>query len=173
MSLTVLTNFVRILDYGGSQGDIPNEGDLGVNTQGAYQNGWPGKEVKLPGDNKTRYLWLGFIYQGAALSLSGDNIESTLIIANNKLSMNIALEAVQKRWQVKVETWVMENDNDPKPKKRLAMEKWIAASLSYDTETIEITLASAIDAITTSVPQKVLSYRTVGDLPVTGSLNTQ
>lgn len=176
MSLTVLTNFIRILDYGGEQGDIPDEGDLKVKTQYALQNGWPGQRLKLtdvvPGDNNN-YEWLGFIYQGAALTLSGDNLESTLLLANNDISMNIALEAVQKRWQVRIETWVMATQEDPKPKKRLAMEKWIAASIAYDAETIEITLASAIDAITASIPQKVLTADRVGDLPVTGSIQTR
>jgi len=176
MSLTILTNFVRILDYGGQQGDVPDEDDLGVKTQGAYQNGWPGKTAKLtsviPNDDND-YVWLGFIYQGAALTLSGDNLESTLVLANNDVSMNIALEAVEKRWQIRVETWVMKNDEEPKPSSRLAMEKWIAASIAYDAETIEITLASAIDAITASIPQKVLTVDRVGDLPVTGSIRTR
>ena len=176
MSLTILTNFVRILDYGGEQGDIPDEDDLGVKTQYALQNGWPQQVLKLteavPAD-ENNYEWLGFIYQGAALTLAGDNLESTLLLANNDISMNIALEAVQKRWQVRIETWVMATQTDPKPKKRLAMEKWIAASIAYDAETIEITLASAIDAITASIPQKVLTVDRVGDLPVTGSVQTQ
>ena len=42
-SLVVLCQFVRILDHGGAQEDVPDEDDLGVKTQGAYQNGYPGQ----------------------------------------------------------------------------------------------------------------------------------
>ena len=87
--------------------------------------------------------------------------------------MALILEGVQKKWQLKVETWLM----DPKatqgvPIKRLAMEKWLMTSMTYDYETIEITLSSAIDAVSAGVPQRTLSQRLVGDLPTTGSIST-
>ena len=177
MSLIVLTNFIRIMDHGDAQTDVPDEDDLGVKTQGAYQNGFPNKVAKIfnpvnqePDPNN--YNWLGFVYQGAALTMTGDNLESTLVFANNKLTMNLVIEAVQKRWQIKVETWVMSTSEEPEPLRRLAMEKWIASSLSYDAETIEVTLSSAIDAIAAGVPQKVLTMDRVGDLPMTGNLRT-
>ena len=44
-----------------------------------------------------------------------------------------------------------------KPVKRLAMEKWLMTSMNYDYETIEITLSSAIDAVSHGIPQRTLS----------------
>ena len=171
-SLIVLCQFVRILDHGGAQGDVPDEDDLGVKTQGAFQNGYPGKMPKLDGD-PTDYPYLGFIYQGAALTTTGDNLQASLVVANNQLSMALILEGVQKKWQLKVETYLMKPD-DPEGSviKRLAMEKWLMTSMTYDYETIEITLSSAIDAITAGVPQRTLSQELVGDLPTTGGINT-
>ena len=171
-SLIVLCQFIRILDHGGAQEDVPDEDDLGVKTQGAFQNGYPGKLPKLDGD-ETDYQYLGFIYQGAALTTTGDNLQASLVVANNELSMSLILEGVQKKWQLKVETYLMKSD-DPNgaPIKRLAMEKWLMTSMNYDYETIEITLSSAIDAITAAVPQRTLSQSLVGDLPTTGGINT-
>lgn len=171
-SLIVLCQFVRILDHGGAQEDVPDEDDLGVKTQGAFQNGYPGKLPRLDND-PTNYPYLGFIYQGAALTTTGDNLQATLVVANNALSMSLILEGVQKKWQLKVETYLMKSD-DPNgiPIRRIAMEKWLMTSMNYDYETIEITLSSAIDAITAGVPQRTLSQALVGDLPTTGSIVT-
>ena len=171
-SLVVLCQFVRILDHGGALEDVPDEDDLGVKTQGAYQNGYPGQTPALDND-PNEYQYLGFVYQGAALTTTGDNLEASLVLANNQLTMSLILEGVQKKWQLKVETWMM----DPKKAqgvtiKRLAMEKWLMTSMTYDYETIEITLSSAIDAVTAGVPQRTLSQRLVGDLPTTGSIST-
>ena len=58
------------------------------------------------------------------------------------------------------------------PIRRIAMEKWLMTSMNYDYETIEITLSSAIDAVTAGVPQRTLSQELVGDLPTTGGINT-
>lgn len=171
-SLIVLCQFVRILDHGGAQGDVPDEDDLGVKTQGAFQNGYPGKMPKLP-DDPTDYAYLGFIYQGAALTTTGDNLQASLVVANNQLSMALILEGVQKKWQLKVETHLMDPDlTRGVSVKRLAMEKWLMTSMSYDYETIEITLSSAINAISAGVPQRTLSQELVGDLPTTGGIST-
>ena len=171
-NLIVLCQFVRILDHGGAQEDVPDEDDLGVKTQGAFQNGYPGKLPKLPND-PTDYQYLGFVYQGAALTTTGDNLQASLYLANNALTMSLILEGVQKKWQLKVETHLMDPSLENGVSiKRLAMEKWLMTSMNYDYETIEITLSSAIDAITAGVPQRTLSQALVGDLPTTGNINT-
>ena len=170
MSLIVLCQFVRIIDHGGALEAVPDEDDLSVSTQGAFQNGYPGETPKLDGD-PNEYKYLGFVYQGAALTTTGDNLQATLLLANNALTMSLILEGVQRKWQLKVETWLMEPGKS-KPVKRLAMEKWLMTSMNYDYETIEITLSSAIDAVSAGIPQRTLSLSLVGDLPTTGNIST-
>lgn len=55
-------------------------------------------------------------------------------------------------------------------KRELTSEHWIAASMVYDPETIEITLSSSIDAVGVSAPHKVLTTEMVGALPVSAQI---
>jgi len=52
----------------------------------------------------------------------------------------------------------------------LTQEVWLASSLSYDNETLEVILSSAIDAVGANAPTRVLSRDLVGHLPVTGNI---
>ena len=49
----------------------------------------------------------------------------------------------------------------------------IAASMSYDFETIEIVLSSSIDAVGTTAPNRRLTTGLVGSLPVTGDIQNR
>ena len=113
--------------------------------------------------------YLSFIYQGAAKNRTGDNIESALVLSANQVSMNEVRDAVANQRRVIVTTRWMSDDFSSK-KKDLATEHWIAASMSYDTETIEVLLSSAIDAVGARTPNRVLTRDLVGDLPVSGSI---
>ena len=86
--------------------------------------------------------------------------------------MNAARAAVVEKQKVKVETFVM-NSTFTSKQRKLTQENWIAASMSYDTETIEVLLSSAIDAVGASTPNRVLTRLQVGELPVTGSVNNR
>jgi hypothetical protein len=45
--------------------------------------------------------------------------------------------------------------------------------MSYDPESIEIILSSAIDAVGANAPDKVLTRDIVGALPITGSIQNR
>ncbi len=120
------------------------------------------------------HQYLSFIYQGAAKNRTGDNIESSLILSANLLSMNEARRAVAQKASVKVETYVMNSTfTETEGNAPLTEENWIAASMSYDTETIEILLSSAIDAVGANAPNRVLTRDLVGDLPVSGTITNR
>jgi hypothetical protein len=129
---------------------------------GSYQNGKVGSPV-------SGYQYLSFIYQGATKSRSGDNLQATLILANNVLSMNIANQLVSSFATATVENWLM-NPNTYDRDRRLTSEIWVVSSLSYDPETIELVLSSSLDAIGTQAPTRVLTRKLVGELPTTGSV---
>ena len=96
---------------------------------------------------------------------------SSLILANSELSMNYAQQIVLNKYHVKVETWLMTEAFEKN--KRLTEENWLASSMSYDPETIEVILSSAIDAVGANAPNRVLTKELVGHLPVTGSLTNR
>jgi hypothetical protein len=163
MSFVALTNFLTISNPNGSVNNIPN----------MFQNG-----RISPAINGFQYL--SFIYQGATRNRSGDNMTSSLILANSdhKLGLNYAQEIVSNKYHVKVETCLMteafEIQLDSNNNKRiLTSETWLASTMSYDPETIEIVLTSAIDAVGANAPDKTITRSMVGSLPVTGSLQNR
>lgn len=162
MTLIALTNFITITGK-----KVVNNRTRKV--QRRYQNGKTGGTVTL---NNQKYGFLSFVYQGAAKNRTGDNMEATLVLANNKLSMNTAIEAVRGRWQIQVDTCTMNPDNLAVLKK-IATENWVVSTMAYDPVTIEVTLSSSIDAVGASVPNRVLTQKQVGALPSTAQLQNR
>tara|TARA_Y100001938_G_scaffold140740_1_gene209381 strand:+ start:1948 stop:2412 length:465 start_codon:yes stop_codon:yes gene_type:complete len=154
MSFVALTNFITIIHPQGLVMDIPNK----------FQNGRHSPAI-------SGFQYLSFIYQGATRNRSGDNMTSSLIFANSQLSMNYAHEIVHNKYSIKVETWLMTKAFERN--KELTEERWVASSMSYDPETIEINLSSAIDAVGANAPSKVLTRDIVGALPVTGAIQSR
>ena len=172
MTVIALTNFLTITTAsGGRRYEFQN---------GRYDNTITDSS-KLPNDRAYKYL--SFLYQGAAKNRSGDNLEASLVLANtgsrevpttaaNKLSMNYAKEAVENKWHIEVTTCLMDA-NFQTIQTVLTNEKWLAATMSYDSETIEVILSSAIDAVGANAVTRVLTSEQVGYLPVTGSLQNR
>jgi len=147
--------------------------------QHRFQNSQPGTTISKVDTNPDPripsnlldhpYKYLSFIYQGAAKNRTGDNMEAQLVLANNRISMDHAYEAVTTRWNVQATTCIM----DPTTftvKRELTSEHWIAASMVYDPETIEVTLSSSIDAVGVTAPHAVLTTEQVGALPVSSQI---
>ena len=153
MSFVALTNFITITNPNGSVENITDK----------FQNG---KHTAISG-----FQYLSFIYQGAAKNRSGDNMTSSLILANSELSMNYAQQIVINKYHIKVETWLMTEEFERS--KQLSEETWLASNMSYNPENIELILSSAIDAVGANAPDKVLTRNLVGALPVTGSLQNR
>jgi len=156
MSLVALTNFITVSNARGRVQQRLHNANVGQKIFYASQ----------------AYLYLGFIYQGATKNRTGDNMESTLVLANNQIAMDIARSAVDSRWQVRVDTCIM----DPETfdvQRTIAIENWIAATMAYNFETIEITLSSSIDAVGANSPNRVLTQSMVGALPTTGQIQNR
>jgi hypothetical protein len=157
MSFVALTNFITITNPNGSVQNIPDK----------FQNGRHEPIGTYPNDFK----YLSFIYQGATRNRSGDNMTSSLILANSELSSNYAQQMVKEKYHIKVETWIMTEQFEQQTK--LTEESWLVSSMSYDPEVIEVMLSSAIDAVGANAPDKILTKEIVGNLPVTGSLQNR
>ena len=129
------------------------------------------------GREPQKYYYLPFIYQGTTINKSGDNIESNLILANHPLSMAKAQQAVLNKYFVEVNVCIMKNDDintlENGSKSILTTDTWLAASLSYDPEVVEVLLSSAVDAVGVNVPNIVLTTDAVGKLPVTSDIQNR
>ena len=127
----------------------------------------------VPGRGLQTYYYLPFIYQGKTINKSGDNIESNLIMGNHPLSMAKAQQAVLNKYFVEVNVCIAANDDIDNITNTLTTDTWLASSLSYDPEVVEVLLSSAIDSVGSNVPSLVLTTEVVGKLPVTSDIQNR
>ena len=124
-------------------------------TQSRFQNANTTTNIKYL--NKD-FKFLSFIYKGATRTRTGDNIEASLLVTTNQISMDYAYGIVQKddhiKKQIVVRTCRM-NDDFTAVQSVLTEERWIGASMAYDQEVVEIQLASAVDAVFAGLAQHV------------------
>jgi len=185
MSITTIVTFMNVYD---SNGDVKQRyqnakredyAALSVRDTTTQRDKYVKAEtnkITFPVDNQD-YYYLPFIYQGAAKNRSGDNLEAGLLFANNDLAMNYAQEAVLNKYYVEIFVSVV-NPANLQPKQIygnyfLTRDNWLAASMSYDFETIEVILSSSIDAVGTTAPNRRLTTGLVGSLPVTGDIQNR
>ncbi len=155
MTLIRLANFLVVRNGGGV-------------LQERYQNAKTNGGISFEGQNVG---FLSFIYQGATKNRAGDNLESTLVLANNPISKSLGVAAVNGRWQVKVTTCTL--TSQLAVARIISTENWIVSSLAYDPVTVELALSSSIDAVGASVPNRVLTQRQVGAIPVSGQIQNR
>jgi phage-related protein len=174
MSLTTLVTFVEVFSV-----DINNNKSTKHLLQNAKRE--PSEDRQSANNtivfNGRNYHYLPFIYQGTTINKSGDNIESNLILGNHPLSMAKAQEAVINKYFVEVNVCIMKNDDidtlENGSQSILTTDTWLAASLSYDPEVVEVLLSSAIDSVGGNVPSLVLTTDVVGKLPVTSDIQNR
>ena len=185
MSITTLVVFIRLTDADGNRKAMYQNGrresttdpltnesrdiDL-VKYKLNFKNviGYQSPGAIASGNNAELYYYLPFLYQGAAKNRTGDNLEAALVFPNNVLAMNKARQAVKEKWHIEVCVCIA------KPnlaiERLLTSDNWLAASMSYDFETVEILLSSAIDAVGSNAPTSVLTSDIVGALPTSGDI---
>ena len=170
MSLTTLVTFVEVFEV-----DVTNKKKTKHLLQNAKRE--PSEGVKSPKNtilfNGKNYHYLPFIYQGTTINRSGDNIESNLIMGNHPLSMAKAQEAVVNSYFVEVNVCIVANNDIDNITNVLTTDTWLASSLSYDPEVVEVLLSSAVDAVGVNVPNLVLTTDAVGKLPVTSDIQNR
>ena len=177
MSAIALVTFIEIYD----PSLVPASGDISAAIQHRFQNSEPTSAGIT--FNGATFNFLSFIYQGATGSNDGNNLESTLILANessdregsvgaNKLSMSYAAEAVNNGWSVRVSTCQMTDLTFSSVKTTLATDIWKITSMGYDNSSIEILLSSTIDAVGGNIG-RFLTSSLVGHIPVTATIQTR
>lgn len=177
MSKVHVGNLIKVRHWVVDDNDEDDNGRW--ETQMRFQNANTEQNIRYEGEN---YPFLGFIYQGATRTRTGDNIQAALALAANQLSMDFCYDIVSMSYddsqpqhhikkQVVVNTCLLNNEFT-QVDKVINTEYWIAASMSYDELTVELTLSSAIDAVYTGLPNFYLTEKMVGRLPTTARVRT-
>ena len=164
MSITYLTTFLEL--------KRPNDPDATERFQNSLKgdmNNPTAASNKIQKDTE-EFKFLPFIYQGAAKSKSGDNLEAQIVLANNSVAMNHVNDALKNRCNVTVSVCKMKEDFTVDHV--LTTEHWLLASFAYDATTIEVLLSSSIDAVGTTAPNRVFTTAIVGFLPRTANIQT-
>ena len=172
MTVVALTAFITVTD---KDGNVPSSfADFDGNQVTANSTSGLNKFQNGKHEGVGDYKYLSFIYQGAAMNRSGDNLEASIILANNPLSMAFVKEFVQKKYYLLVETFLMTTDFNKDVAAanggKISGEYWLAAGMRYDPESIELLLSSAIDAVGANAPQQILTRKRCAHLPLTGQL---
>tara|TARA_R100001082_G_scaffold29945_2_gene15046 strand:+ start:3461 stop:4018 length:558 start_codon:yes stop_codon:yes gene_type:complete len=182
MSITTLVTFIRLTDSQGDLKDLYQNGkrdDTSTTLTNESRNIDTINYIKntknfityqsVEATTAEKFYYLPFLYQGAAKNRTGDNLEAGLIFANNVLAMNKARQAVKEKWHVEVSVCIV-NPTTLEVERTLTNDSWLAASMSYDFETVEVMLSSAIDAVGSNAPTSVLTTSMVGALPTSAQI---
>ena len=151
---------------------------LGRDASGAVKTKYT---VNLVGDGQHTYSYVPFVYQGGTRNRTGDNITAALGMAPNEISMTHAVEMTEtidptESERIPMTLRIVVTALDPRtfeplsPVKNLTDELWVAAGMTYNAESLEIVLSSAIDAVNALAPSYSLNRLNVGQIPVTGNL---
>lgn len=138
-------------------------------TENLFQNG--NLETPLRHNDK---LWnyLSFIYQGAVKNRTGDNLQASVVLSSNPISMAYVQQIVEAKLQVIVETCLM-NSTFTAVQSVINREQWVGTSMSYDFQSVEMTLASRIDAVGLTIPNQYLKRASVGALPTSSNIQAR
>ena len=170
MTLEAITTFIRIFD--GKNDEIHRFQNSNTSSKVTYTPDAQKDPVSCFTGTRDSlsYPYLPFVYNGATKSISGDNIESTLTFEATSLTLANAYEAVESFYGIEVMTVLMAPDTFVQ-NRLLTTECWVISGMSYNVEGIQLQLSTAIDAVTATVPNKVLRSDVVGALPVSSRIS--
>lgn len=133
-----------------------------------FQNYWINEDATLSSDASI-FGFMPFVFNGITISKSGDNQPASLVFPNNELSRGWAESAVVDRWIADVST-VMINPDDKT--ENVLISRYIGQIVSgrWDSTTLQLQMASVLDAAGSDIPRKRLTKQLVGSLPLTSSV---
>ena len=124
-----------------------------------------------------QYTFLPFSFSGALASLSGDNIDATLEIANTRISRDFAVRYLDRGYIAKVRTvlWSSEPKIPLSPgsiyiEQSLSEYVGVCSSGGWNDRKLQIKLNSVLDAVQSNVPGRRLRREQVGNLPHTAQV---
>lgn len=134
-----------------------------------FQNYWVNEDA--PFENEV-YGFMPFIFNGTVLTKSGDNQPATVAFPNNALSRGWAENATRDNWIIDVRTVIINPDD--KTAGTLLM-RYVAqvVSASWDDTSLQLQLASVLDAVGADAPRKKLTKQLVGNLPLTSRVRVR
>ena len=134
-----------------------------------FQNYWVAENVTYDG---ITYSFLPFGFSGVTVTRSGDNQPATLVFPNNALSRGWIETAVTYQWLATCQTLLLEPDNKSGGR---VLASYTAQIISggWSETSVELRMASVLDAVGADLPRKRLTRQLVGKLPLTARVSLQ
>ncbi len=138
-----------------------------------FQNFWIGQNAILQDIAEPQtHSFLPFGFSGATVDRGGGNIDARLVLPNNALSRTFVDQAIKQAWTAVVRVCMIDNLEDPNqtPQTLYRYVGQVSAGSWSDSE-LQLVLNSVLDAVQTNLPARTLQPRTVGNLPVSGTIS--
>ena len=140
-----------------------------------FQNYWVNEDApffNVGTGVPSQFGFMPFAFSGTTFTKTGDNQPAKLVFPNNALSRGWAEIAVVDRWLANTRT-VLVNPDDKTDYTLLNVYIGQIVSAQWDETSLNLELASVLDAVGADVPQKRLTKQLVCSLPLTASVRIQ
>lgn len=140
-----------------------------------FQNYWVNEDAPFYDVTTGVPSYFGFMpfaFSGSTATKSGDNQPATIAFPNNALSRGWAETVVTNRWLANVRVVAV----NPADKTQYTLiTRYIGQIIggTWDTSTLQLQMASVLDAVGADVPRKRLTQQLVGNLPLTSGVRVQ
>jgi hypothetical protein len=133
-----------------------------------FQNYWVNEDA-LGKDGSTVYGFMPFAFSGITVTKTGDNQPATLGFPNNSLSRGWGETAVQEVWIAQVQTVLVNPDSKPD---YTVLSEYVGqiVNSTWDESSLQLNMASVLDAVGADIPRKRLTRQLVGNLPLTSRI---
>ena len=113
--------------------------------------------------------FLPFGFSGVTVTKAADNEPATLVFPNNALTRSWIETVVREYWTCNVRT-VLVNPDDKMDYRLLSRYFSQIVGARWDSQSVQLELASVLDAVGVDLPRKRLTKQLVGSLPVTANV---
>jgi hypothetical protein len=139
------------------------------NVRQRFQNFFISETITYSGDE---YGFLPFGFSGVTINRTGDNTDASLLLPNNSLSRNWAVEALNNRWLAHVRVMLLDPD-DRTAATQLHQYYGLVASGSWKEAELVVNLNTVLDAVGAEFPMRRLTQRLIGNIPTTSGVRLQ
>ena len=132
-----------------------------------------------PDGTRAAFGFLPFGFSGVTLNRTGDGMEASLVFPNNEISRAWGKEAVENSYRIMVQVLVIDpadsaHDVGPtQTHKVIHTYTGIVTGGQWDNVSLNLELSSILDAVGTDVPNRSLTQKLIGNLPVSNGVRLQ
>jgi|TARA_B100000073_G_scaffold138573_1_gene113864 hypothetical protein len=121
------------------------------------------------------YTFAPFSFSGVTVNRTGDNLEASLIFANNELTRSWADRAIRERWLITVDVVAVEADSPGTATVNDRVHSYVgqATGGAWKSAQLDLKLGTVLDAVGADVPRRNLTQDYVGKLPTSSNVNLQ